>query len=152
MQVHQNISILFYRKRKTINKKTGYIPLYCRVTIDGLEDEISPGCKVLNDDWDFESKTVQPSHPDQKDINKKLGQMKTDLERHFDLVVAKHGLATPEQVFASYKTPITGQKQQVERKENAAFSLVQDELIKDVVKHLRQRMAHHGGNVTPHPI
>ncbi|MBL7699185.1 MAG: hypothetical protein JNK79_13550 [Chitinophagaceae bacterium] len=57
MQVHQNLSILFYRKRKKADKN-GYIPIYCRVTIDGLEDEMSTGFKVLDDEWDNTNKLV----------------------------------------------------------------------------------------------
>lgn len=138
MQVHQHLSILFYRKKKKASKTTGLIPLYCRVTIDGLDDEISTGCKILYDDWDTNNKSVLPSCRDHKAINKKLGQMKTDLQRHFDLVVAKNGLATPQQVFASYQTPIKGHKQRAERQENAAFSVALDELIAAVVRHLRK--------------
>jgi hypothetical protein len=52
MQVHQNLSILFYRKKKKADR-AGYIPLYCRVTIDGMEDEMSASCKVLYDEWDL---------------------------------------------------------------------------------------------------
>ena len=45
MHVNQTLSILFYRKTKKLNKK-GLLPLYCRVTIDGLEDEISTSCYI----------------------------------------------------------------------------------------------------------
>jgi hypothetical protein len=141
MQVNQTLSILFYRKRKKANKKTGLIPLYCRVTIDGIEDEISTRCWVQNDDWETENKTVLSTCANYKTINKKLRQMKTDLERHFDLVVGKNGLATPEQVFASYQTPLDGQKDNEEKKENAAFSLKLDELATEVVKHFRKQEA-----------
>jgi hypothetical protein len=36
------------------------------------------------DDWDVVTKTVFPSAPKAKEINKKIGQIKADLERHFD--------------------------------------------------------------------
>ena len=32
--------------------------------------------------------------------------MKANLERHFDFVVARKGIATPALVFVSYKTPL----------------------------------------------
>ena len=57
MQVHQNLSILFYRKKKKADKK-GFIPIYCRITIDGLEDERSTGVKVLDHQWDTDAKQV----------------------------------------------------------------------------------------------
>jgi site-specific recombinase XerD len=137
MQVNQSLSILFYRKTPKLNKK-GLLPLYCRVTIDGLDDEISTSCYIRYDDWESEKKIVLSTCPDHTMINKKLRQMKTDLERHFDLVVAKNGLATPKLVFASYKSPINGQRQITERKENVDFSMALDELIKDTIKYQRK--------------
>ena len=55
MQVNQSLSILFYRKTKKLNKK-GLLPLYCRITIDGLEEEISTGCYIRYDDWESDRK------------------------------------------------------------------------------------------------
>ncbi|OQP49290.1 hypothetical protein A4H97_28515 [Niastella yeongjuensis] len=136
MQVNQSLSILFYRKTKKLNKK-GLLPLYCRVTIDGLSDEISTGCYIKYDDWESDKKIVLSTCPDHTKINKKLRQMKTDLERHFDLVTAKNGLAVPKQVLESYKSPINGHRQITERKENTAFSIALDELIKDTIKYQR---------------
>jgi integrase len=137
MQVNQSLSILFYRKTKKLNKK-GLLPLYCRLTIDGIDDEISTSCYIRFDDWDPENKTVKPTCINHKAINKKLGQMKTDLERHFDLVVAKNGLAIPKEVFKSYKTPINGHKEREDRVETSTFSIDLDELVKELVKHLRK--------------
>lgn len=57
MNVKQNLSILFYLKRKKKNKD-GKCPIYARVTIDGLQDEMSTGCKVGGKDWNNETKTV----------------------------------------------------------------------------------------------
>ena len=42
--------------------------------------------------------------------------MKADLERHFDLVVAKNGIANPSLVFKSYKTPLNGNQQKTIRR------------------------------------
>jgi hypothetical protein len=101
MQVHQNLSVLFYRKKKKADKQ-GYIPIYCRVTITGVgDDEMSTGCKVLYEQWDDDNKEVKSTHPYYKQFNKKLGQIKADLERHFDLVIAKNGCASPAQVIKS---------------------------------------------------
>jgi integrase len=64
--------------------------------------------------------------------------MKTDLERHFDLVRASHGYATPALVLTSYKTPPQRTQQQSEKKENTQFSLELDTLIRRSVKYCRQ--------------
>ena len=42
VNVKQNLSILFYLKRKKIDK-AGKVPVYVRLTIDGLKDEMSLG-------------------------------------------------------------------------------------------------------------
>ncbi|WP_298741004.1 phage integrase SAM-like domain-containing protein [uncultured Chitinophaga sp.] len=139
MLVHQKLSILFYRKIKEKNSK-GLIPIYCRVTIDGFWKEISTSfCKVFYEHWNDKLKEVLPDNPDHKTLNKKLGQMKADLERHFDLVVAQHGLATPELVLASYQTPVNGEKTRQENADNLAFSLELDELVARFMKYDRKK-------------
>lgn len=62
MNLSQRLSILFYLKRKKVSKD-GKIPIYVRVTIDGLEDEFSLGTKVLAEDWDNETKQVLSTDP-----------------------------------------------------------------------------------------
>jgi hypothetical protein len=102
--VKQNLTILFYRKGKKADKR-GKAPLYVRVTIDGLHDEISPGSKtkVLDQDFNRETKLVEPTEPNYKTINKILEKAKVDLERHFDLIQAQQQIATPASIFTAYK-------------------------------------------------
>ncbi len=132
--VSQKLSILFYLKRKKITSD-GKIPLYVRVTIDGLKDEFSSGYKICAADWDNETKRVLPTDPNCKQLNKKLNQLKTDLERHFDLLQVKNGLALPAAVIAAYKTPINGQQQKNDQLENAAFSEALDAQINSYLKY-----------------
>ena len=40
--------------------------------------------------------------------NKKILKSITDVERHFDLMQAKHGVVTPAMVKESYLTPVSG--------------------------------------------
>ncbi|WP_229206178.1 Arm DNA-binding domain-containing protein [Dyadobacter fermentans] len=50
MKSNQKLSILFWLfKAKAI--KDGKAPIYIRITIDGLDDEISLGKKVHPHDW-----------------------------------------------------------------------------------------------------
>ncbi|MEO6961511.1 MAG: Arm DNA-binding domain-containing protein, partial [Puia sp.] len=79
MNVKQKFSILFYLKRSKTSKD-GRIPIYVRITIDGLKEEFSLGCKVLSRHWDKKTKTVLARDPDFKAINKKIGQVKVDIE------------------------------------------------------------------------
>lgn len=130
MNVKQNLSILFYLKRKKMTTD-GMVPIYCRLTIDGLQDEISLSEKVLPEHWlTIENiKTVSDQAPDYKSINTKMRQMTTDLERHFTLVQATEGLATPAQVKKSYTTPLSGQRQLEDRKANDELCQTVDALI-----------------------
>lgn len=70
MYVKQNLSILFYLKRKKMTED-GKAPVYVRVTIDGLEDEISLGIKVKPGHWDNEKKTVSAEEPACRAMNAK---------------------------------------------------------------------------------
>jgi hypothetical protein len=63
--------------------------------------------------------------------------MKADLERHFDLVVAKKGIANPSLVFESYKTPLNGNQQRVEKKDNTGFSVDLDDTIRNYIQQAR---------------
>ncbi len=56
------------------------IPIYVRITIDGLGAEISLGSKVLAEQWDDANRLNATSWPT-SDINKKMTQTKTVLER-----------------------------------------------------------------------
>ena len=108
MHVKQHLSILFYLKRRKANK-AGMIPIYVRISIDGLQAEISLGCKVLAEQWDDTNKLLS-SDLATNHIKRKITQTKTDLERHFDLVQAKQLVATPRLVLDSYKTPLNGER------------------------------------------
>lgn len=121
MNVKQNLSVLFYLKRKKITND-GRIPIYIRITIDGFEDEISLGSKILPCDWDNSSKRVRGRDPNSKAINKRISQAKTDIERHFDLMQAKYGAANPRNVKASYMTRVNGYDLRSQRVENLALS------------------------------
>lgn len=113
MNFKQKLSILFYLKG---SKKScdGKVPVYIRITIDGLAEEISLGFKVLEADWDCENKIVRPTDRQYKNTNKRIGQAKADLERHFDLMAAKNGIVTSI-LKGSYRTPINGQQLRLEK-------------------------------------
>jgi integrase len=106
MYTQQSHSILFYIRQ---NKKTkdGKVPLYVRITIDGLKNErVVRGVKILPDHWDHEKKVVKAEAPKAKEFNKKITRMRADLERHFDRVQAKSGIATPALVKESYTAAV----------------------------------------------
>ena len=148
MNVKQKLSILFYLKRKKATKE-GKNPIYVRLTIDGMVDEMSTGHKVLSDDWDNDTKRAKATAPDHKKINKVLRTMETDLERHFDLMLAKHSLVTPSQVKYSYKSPIKGEKDRQDKVENATLSTLLSDLILKYIKHNKRNKAAFSNNAVP---
>lgn len=134
MIVKQKLSILFYHKKKKTRKADGKAPIYVRLTIDGLDDEISTGVYVHPDHWDNAEKLVMAGDNDHKKHNKTLRQMETDLERHYDLVQAKEEVATPALVFQAFKTPLRGEKIKQEKVTNLAFSELVDDTILQYIK------------------
>lgn len=132
MNVRQSLSVLFFPKKQNTDSG-GNAPIYVRITIDGLRDEFSTGLTVRAGEWNVKTKTVSTSTPGHKTINKQLGQIKADMERHFDLVQAKHGLATPEAVKRSYQTPINGNDQHRQKVENLEFSEELDNFISEYI-------------------
>lgn len=133
MHVKQKLSILFYLKRKKATKEG--IPIYVRITVDGLQDEFSLGFKVKAADWDNKNKLIYDTHPQHKMINDKINDTRTDLSRHFLLVQARENLATPEAIKTSYFTPINGANLQHQKVENLLFRETMEQLITDYIKY-----------------
>ena len=130
MIVKQNLSILFYHKKKKSRIADSKAPIYVRVTIDGLDDEISTGIYVHPDHWENDTKTISSGDAAFKKLNKELRQIQTDLERHFDRVQATHEVATPTLVFQAYRTPLNGERQKQEKVQNLELSELLDTTIK----------------------
>lgn len=148
MHVKQHLSILFYLKRRKATKDR-LIPIYVRVTIDGLEAEISLGCKVLAEQWDTNSKMLSASLGTNH-INKKIAQTKSDLERHFDLVQARQMLATPRLVLDSYKTPLNGERIRQNKIEHLRLGEDLDILIREYIEYANKyERAHQKGPIIP---
>ncbi len=134
MIVKQKLSILVLPKWQKTDSDSN-APVYLRITIDGLRDEISIGCKVCEKHWNEEFKRVESGTPGWQGINKKINNAVTDIERHFNLMVAKHGLVTPVMVKESYLSPVSGQQQRLEKTENVQFSEELDDLIGRYLTH-----------------
>ena len=128
MQVKQRLSILFFlkRKRKGVDQDAC---IYIRITVDGLKEELSMSFMVDADQWDDVKKAALQTHPRWQYVNRKILEARVDIERHFDLMQLKHGVATAKLVKQSYCTPLSGQQQRDEQGQNLAFSETLDELI-----------------------
>lgn len=150
MVVKQQLSILVLPKWKKANSK-GEAPVYLRITIDGLRDEFSLGCKVHESHWSEEFKRVESGTPGFQGINKKINNAVTDIERHFNLMLAKHGLVTPAMVKESYLSPVSGQQLRIEKTENAEFSEELDDLIGRYLTHCEKVKTAYAEGRTPSP-
>jgi hypothetical protein len=65
MYVKQDCHILFYRKLKKKNAD-GLVPLYARLTIDGLIEELSTGIRIHPDHWDQKEQGFTKDDPDRQ--------------------------------------------------------------------------------------
>lgn len=93
MKSNQKLTVLFWhRKSKADNK--GLAPIICRISIDGSDVEFSIGKKVHRDYWDPALKCVI-SGPHAKQINKRISEITTDLDRHFAMLQLQHRYVTP---------------------------------------------------------
>lgn len=119
MQVKQKFSLLFYLKRSKRNQEG--CPLYVRITIDGLKDEISLQLRIQPKDWDMATKTVLPGCPGHHAMNDKIAAARVDIKRHFDLIQLTKGIAIPEAVKAAYLSPVKGSLIQEQKTEYHAF-------------------------------
>src|SRR5271155_1225918 len=126
MYVKQSLCILLYRKMKKQNS-AGKVPIYLRLTIDGLVDEMATGIYIHPDHWNQDNKMVTSADKGYQDHNKTLGKMITDVQRHFDLIQLQEEIATPQRVFEAYRTPLRGERIKAEREKNFAFSDVIDQ-------------------------
>ena len=94
MKFKQNLSLLLWLYRGKASKD-GKAPIYLRITIDGLDTDISLGQKIHPDFWDGEAKQVRSPGLEAKMINHKIMQAQTDLQRHFMMLQAQFERVTP---------------------------------------------------------
>lgn len=94
MKSNQKLFVMFWLKKSKATSD-GSAPIYARITIDGLSDEISTGKKAHPDYWDTENKIVTQPGADTKKINQKIKQVETDLDRHFGVLQTQHEHITP---------------------------------------------------------
>ncbi len=84
----QNLSLLLWLYRGKASKD-GKAPIYLRITIDGLDTDISLGQKIHPDFWDGEANQVRSIGLEAKMINQKIMQAQTDLQMHFMILVIR---------------------------------------------------------------
>lgn len=95
MKNNQKLSTLFWLFKAKATKKDGKAPLYARVTIDGITEEISMKIKINPLKWDSEKKKDTSPDVDAKRNNKKIQQAEVDLDRYFTFLQANFEVVTP---------------------------------------------------------
>jgi site-specific recombinase XerD len=78
--MNHTFSILFYLKTSKI-KDDGTIPIYIRVTVDGMRSEISSKRCVLLEKWNKEKGRVKGTNENAREINYNLDQYENKLHR-----------------------------------------------------------------------
>jgi hypothetical protein len=94
MKSNQKLSILFWLFKAKATKD-GKAPIYVRITIDGLDDEISLGKKVHPDDWCNQTKKVTAPGMEAKLINIAIDQARTSLTSQFMVLQSQLECITP---------------------------------------------------------
>ncbi|MDH7459639.1 tyrosine-type recombinase/integrase [Chitinophagaceae bacterium 26-R-25] len=134
MQVLQKLSFLIYL-RKTRKSEKGIAPIYVRISIDGLRDEIATGISLPEQAWDAERKVIRTTFPGAVNLNKRLIKIQADLEQHFNILKAQFEAVTPAQVKNNYKTPINAQAIEKDKEDNLSLSEQLDALITKYLTH-----------------
>lgn len=150
MYIKQNISILFWRMMKKMNRN-GKVPIYVRLTIDGLKEERSTKIWIDPEHWDNKTKQVLSADSNAKALNDELSDTKSDLKRHYDILKAGEGLVTPLMVFEAYYTPVRADRIKEEKVKNLQLSDTLDQAIRDCVDYYEAYKKAYKNEKTPHP-
>jgi site-specific recombinase XerD len=103
MVTQSKLSILIWLMRSKASKKTGFIPVYARITIDNDSDEISTGAKILPEHWDSRLKMAKLKSPEAENTNNRISQLIVDLKRHYIVLDAQYTRVTPQMLKNVYK-------------------------------------------------
>lgn len=98
---------MFICRQGKASKKSGYIPLQCRININGKEKDMGAGIKVHPDYWDRTTNTLKANCPDYDLKQKELNDFKEILKAHFKVLQQRSLTITPEQLKAEYYTKET---------------------------------------------
>lgn len=93
MKSNQKLTLLLWQRKSKANAN-GYAPIYCRMSIDGKEEELATGRKAHLDEWDGQTKKAK-NFPDSKRTNQRLNQITSDLEKYFTLLQMEYEYITP---------------------------------------------------------
>ncbi|WP_454804647.1 site-specific integrase [Mucilaginibacter phyllosphaerae] len=97
MKVNQELSILFWLwKAKQTND--GLVPVYVRITLNGLRDQFSSGKKINADHWNEETGFAVKACKDAASINAYITLTTKELEKAYDQLCNEHDVVTAKMV------------------------------------------------------
>lgn len=99
----QTLHLNYVLRHKKATKKTGCIPLLCRITISNTDREISAGPKINPEYWDKKTDALKENCPQYVQITAQLATFKTLLQSCFTILTSQHQAVTAGMLKAEYK-------------------------------------------------
>ena len=87
--------------RKSLIKKNGLIPIYCRIRYDNSTAQFNTKIDVFSEEWDSDSTRVIGNT--KKTINLKLESIRIDIIKKYDLLYKTNVIITAKTVLDYYK-------------------------------------------------
>lgn len=102
MNFNQTFSVLFWLNKSKVNKK-GLIPIWVRITIDGKRAECSIKRQILTEYWNPEKGQATREWVDASTLNEYLLIVRSDILRHYNILLSSSSYVTAEDVKRSYQ-------------------------------------------------
>lgn len=110
---------MFWLFRQKIDK-SNRAPIYIRLTIDGMEKDMSSGRKVEPKHWDEKTKRDRGDTQEARENNKKIDEIRRNLELHFDVLRSQYEVVTPTMLKNSFLGKPAEWSDEKEKKEKGA--------------------------------
>lgn len=109
---HQYLNLNYVFRTKNASKKTGCVPLQCRINISGKKAhkdvEIATEQNIPIEYWDIENKCVKKECPDYEQMTAQLETFKTTLQAYFTILTSKTENLSPQELKEAYQNKATG--------------------------------------------
>lgn len=102
MKFNQNFSVLFWLARAKQNK-SGLVPIYVRITVDGERSECSTGRQIDPQYWDVENEQATDEYLEASVLNEYLLLVRAEIRKPYNLLLSTSDHVTAEQVKLSYQ-------------------------------------------------
>jgi site-specific recombinase XerD len=97
----QTFTILFYIVKSKINKN-GEVPIYARITVNGVRSELSINRVIDENRWDSSAGKVKGNKEDARTINEHIDTIRTKIGDHQNTLIKNNKLVTSSSIKNSY--------------------------------------------------